>query len=42
MVVRNDLDRFYLVADVVDRVPKLSPGGAYVKQFTRDKLIEHH
>lgn len=41
MVVRNDLDRFHLVADVIDRVPKLSRIGAYVKQFVRDKLIEH-
>jgi xylulose-5-phosphate/fructose-6-phosphate phosphoketolase len=41
MVVRNDLDRFHLVADVIDRVPKLSRVGAYVKQFVRDKLIEH-
>lgn len=41
MVVRNDLDRFHLVGDVIDRVPKLSRVGAYVKQFIRDKLIEH-
>ena len=41
MVVRNDLDRFHLVGDVIDRVPKLSRVGAYVKQFVRDKLIEH-
>lgn len=41
MVVLNDLDRFHLMADVIDRVPKLSPTGAYVKQFVRDKLIEH-
>jgi len=41
MVVRNDLDRFHLVADVIDRVPKLSRVGAYTKQFVRDKLIEH-
>jgi len=41
MVVRNDLDRFHLVADVIDRVPKLGRVGAYVKQFVRDKLIEH-
>ncbi|GJL74653.1 phosphoketolase [Nitrosomonas sp.] len=41
MVVLNDLDRFHLVADVIDRVPKLSRTGAYVKQFVRDKLIEH-
>jgi xylulose-5-phosphate/fructose-6-phosphate phosphoketolase len=41
MVVRNDLDRFHLMGDVIDRVPKLSRVGAYVKQFVRDKLIEH-
>jgi xylulose-5-phosphate/fructose-6-phosphate phosphoketolase len=41
MVVLNDLDRFHLVSDVIDRVPKLSRAGAYVKQFVRDKLIEH-
>jgi xylulose-5-phosphate/fructose-6-phosphate phosphoketolase len=41
MVVMNDLDRFGLVADVVDRVPKLGAGVGYVKQFVRDKRIEH-
>ncbi|MFT7461355.1 MAG: xylulose-5-phosphate/fructose-6-phosphate phosphoketolase [Planctomycetota bacterium] len=41
MVVRNDLDRFHLMADVIDRVPELSRVGAYVKQHIRDKLIEH-
>ncbi len=41
MVVRNDLDRFHLMADVIDRVTKLGPAGAYLKQFVRDKLIEH-
>lgn len=41
MVVRNDLDRFHLVADVVDRVPKLGYKAAYLKQAVRDKLIEH-
>jgi xylulose-5-phosphate/fructose-6-phosphate phosphoketolase len=41
MVVLNDLDRFGLVADVMDRVPKLAAGAAYVKQFVRDKRIEH-
>jgi xylulose-5-phosphate/fructose-6-phosphate phosphoketolase len=41
MVVRNDLDRFHLLADVIDRVPKLSRSGAYVKKFVSDKLIEH-
>ncbi len=41
MAVRNDIDRFHLVADVIDRVPKLGPIAAYLKQFVRDKLIEH-
>ncbi len=41
MVVRNDLDRFHLVADVIHRVPKLGYGAAYTKQVVRDKLIEH-
>ncbi|WP_158930742.1 phosphoketolase [Acidisphaera sp. S103] len=41
MVVRNRLDRFHLVADVVDRVPGLRNRAAYVKQAMRDKLIEH-
>ncbi len=41
MVVRNDMDRFHLVADVIDRVPKLAYRAAYAKQAIRDKLIEH-
>lgn len=41
MVVMNDLDRFHLVADVIDRVPKLGARAAYAKQAIRDKLIEH-
>ncbi|PSB03255.1 phosphoketolase, partial [filamentous cyanobacterium Phorm 46] len=41
MVVMNDLDRFHLVGDVFDRVPKLSSAAAYGKQAMRDKLIEH-
>src|SRR5207245_10841042 len=41
MVVLNDLDRFHLVGDVIDRVPGLEPRAAYLKQWLRDKLIEH-
>jgi xylulose-5-phosphate/fructose-6-phosphate phosphoketolase len=41
MVVRNDLDRFHLVADVIDRVAKLHTIAAYTKQAIRDKLIAH-
>jgi xylulose-5-phosphate/fructose-6-phosphate phosphoketolase len=41
MVVLNDLDRFHLVGDVIDRVPRLGASAAYVKQQIRDKLIDH-
>ena len=41
MMVLNDLDRFHLAGDVVDRVPRLRNTGAHFKQFLRDKLIEH-
>ena len=41
MAVRNDIDRFHLVKDVVDRVPSLGPRAAYLTQIIRDKLIDH-
>ena len=41
MAVRNDLDRFHLVADVAVRVPKLADIAPHLKQKMRDKLIEH-
>ena len=41
MVVLNDLDRFHLVGDVIDRVPGLGSRAAYAKQFIRDKLLDH-
>jgi len=41
MTVRNEMDRFHLVNDAIDRVPKLGYLAAYVKQAIRDKLIEH-
>ena len=41
MAVLNDLDRFHLVGDVIDRVPGLSSRAAYVKQLLRDKLTDH-
>ena len=41
MVVLNDLDRFHLVMDVIDRASQLENGGAHVKQLMRDRLFEH-
>jgi xylulose-5-phosphate/fructose-6-phosphate phosphoketolase len=41
MAVRNRIDRFHLMADVFDRVPKLGASAAYAKQAVRDKLVEH-
>jgi xylulose-5-phosphate/fructose-6-phosphate phosphoketolase len=41
MVVLNDLDRFHLFEDVIDRVPQLGARAAYAKQAVRDKLIDH-
>lgn len=41
MVVLNELDRFNLAGDVVDRVSSIGSEGAYIKQALRDKLIEH-
>ncbi|MFA5626884.1 MAG: phosphoketolase family protein [Thiohalomonadaceae bacterium] len=41
MVVLNDLDRFHLVADVIDRVPTLGYRAAHLKQAMHNKRIEH-
>src|SRR5262245_1975337 len=41
MCVLNDIDRFHLVQDGIDRVPKLGSRAAYAKQAVRDKLMEH-
>ncbi len=41
MTVLNDLDRFHLAGDVIDRVPRLQRVGAHFKQFLRNKLVNH-
>jgi len=41
MVVMNEVDRFSLADDVIDRVPQLRYKAAHVKQMLHDKLIEH-
>ena len=41
MVVMNELDRFHLVRDVIDRVPSLRSRAAYTRQYIRDILMDH-
>ena len=41
MRVLNDLDRFHLVMDTIDRLPQIGAAGIDLKQQLQDKLIEH-
>jgi xylulose-5-phosphate/fructose-6-phosphate phosphoketolase len=41
MCVLNEIDRFHLVQDVIDRLPQLGSRAAYAKQAIRNALIEH-
>jgi xylulose-5-phosphate/fructose-6-phosphate phosphoketolase len=41
MCVLNEIDRYHLVQDVIDRLPQLGARAAYVKQAIRDALIDH-
>ena len=41
MTVLNDLDRFHLVMDTIDRLSLTGDKGVYLKQQLKDKLIEH-
>jgi xylulose-5-phosphate/fructose-6-phosphate phosphoketolase len=42
MAVLNDLDRFHLVLDVLDRVPSIGPDGGPVRELMREKRAEHY
>jgi xylulose-5-phosphate/fructose-6-phosphate phosphoketolase len=42
MVVQNDMDRFHLVMDVIDRVPGLGDSAAGVRQLMVDTRARHH
>jgi xylulose-5-phosphate/fructose-6-phosphate phosphoketolase len=41
MAVLNELDRFHLVSDTIDRLPQLGSRAGYIKQAMREKLIYH-
>ena len=41
MRVLNDLDRFHLAQDVINRLPQLDAKGSYMKQRLEDEPIEH-
>ena len=41
MAVLNDMDRFHLAMDAVNRLPQTGSRGDYLKQQLQDKLIEH-
>jgi xylulose-5-phosphate/fructose-6-phosphate phosphoketolase len=41
MLLLNEMDRFHLVEEVIDRLPQLGARAAYFKQALHEKLIEH-
>jgi xylulose-5-phosphate/fructose-6-phosphate phosphoketolase len=41
MTVLNDMDRFHLVMDTIDRLPQTGDAGSRLKQILWDKLVEH-
>ena len=41
MCVLNEIDRFHLVLDVIDRVPEIGAAGAYLREHMANELIRH-
>lgn len=41
LAIKNQVDRFNLVIDVIDRVPKLGSAAAYVRERMKNEIIEH-
>jgi xylulose-5-phosphate/fructose-6-phosphate phosphoketolase len=41
MVVLNELNRFHLVGDEIDRVPSQGSCATYAKKYLHDKLLDH-
>ena len=41
MAVLNDMDRFHLVMDTINRLPQLGARADHLRQQLRDKLVEH-
>ncbi|MEW6439957.1 MAG: phosphoketolase family protein [bacterium] len=41
LAIRNQIDRFDLAIDVIDRVPKLQVAGAHVKEWLKDQILEN-
>ena len=41
MTVLNELDRFHLAADAIDRVDRVRNSAGHVQQHLRDRLLEH-
>jgi xylulose-5-phosphate/fructose-6-phosphate phosphoketolase len=41
LAINNQIDRFNLVIDVIDRVPKLGSAAAYVKERMKNEIIDH-
>ncbi|MGC1382400.1 MAG: hypothetical protein WA823_01385, partial [Candidatus Acidiferrales bacterium] len=41
LLIRNQVDRFTLAIDVIDRVPSLQGPGAHLKEWLKDQIIEN-